>query len=165
MRYLSELVEAQRSELQQYGEMLALFDDQEAEESRGCSEGAWLQAELLGEQKEIIELAVHKREDAQRKLGSYLCLPEDVCLTAIIRLLPQQHRLLVAALMEENHALSARVGRRAEQQRLFSKRVPMVQRQFGVPLTLRGDELPATEDFSLPVTTESTSAVRILATV
>lgn len=165
MRYLSELVEAQRSELQQYGEMLALFDDQEAEENRGCSEGARLQAELFDEQKEIIELAVRKREDAQRKLGSYLSLPEDVCLTAIIALLPEQHRLLVAALMEENQALSARVEQRAEQQRLLSKRAAMVQRHLGVPLTRRGDQLPATEDFSLTVATEITSAVRTLATV
>ncbi|MGA2658529.1 MAG: hypothetical protein ABSH34_13585 [Verrucomicrobiota bacterium] len=109
MTYLSDLIEALRGELQQYGEMLARFDDQETLLTPNAPEEVLVKVTALEDQERVVSMTVRKREQMQRRLARCLGLPEEVDLTHILPLLPRKHQLLLRALMDENKELSARV--------------------------------------------------------
>lgn len=117
MTYSNDLIEALRRELQQYGEVLARFDDAAANNNPDSEEQALVWVEAIREQERILGLTLRKREHVQRQVAHCLGLPEQASLTRIIPLLPRQHQLLVRALSDENKELSARVQRRADQKR------------------------------------------------
>jgi hypothetical protein len=117
MRYLNALIDTLREELQQYGEMLARFDDAEAYVALDSAPETLRKGAALHEQEQVLNLALAKREHARRRLARSLCLPEEGGLTAIVPLLPREHQLLMQALMEENQELSSRVQRRASLER------------------------------------------------
>ncbi len=117
MIYLNDLVGALREELQQYGEMLARFDDAEACLPLDIPAGALRQEAALQDQEQAVKLALAQREHAQGRLARYLGLPDERNLAEIIPLLPSEHQPLVRALMEENRELSLRVRQRASRDR------------------------------------------------
>jgi hypothetical protein len=119
MIQLSDLIEALRCELQQYGEMLARFDDAEAYLSQDTAEETLSKAATLHDQEATIDRTVRRRGQVQRRLARYLGLHEDVGLLEIIPLMPLETQVLVQALMEENMDLSVRVGQRANLNRPF----------------------------------------------
>jgi hypothetical protein len=119
MTYLSDLIEALRGELQQYGEMLARFDDQETFLAPNAPEEVLAKVGALKDQERVVRTTVWKREQTQRRLARFLCLPEEADLTHIVALLPPEHQLLMRALMDENKELSARVRQCAELERQF----------------------------------------------
>ena len=122
MTCLKDLIEALRGELQQYGEMLARFDDADANNMQPTAEEAQVRVKALQEQAGVVEMALRRREKVQRQFARYLCLPGGACLTDIIPLLPRQQQLLVRALMDENQELSVRVQRRANRKRQLPRR-------------------------------------------
>ena len=97
--------------------MLARFDDEETLTARNTAEELLLNAAAVQDQAGVIELALDRREQAQRRLAPCLLLPEQASLADIISLLPQYCQSLVRALADENAALSARVQCRARQRR------------------------------------------------
>ena len=117
MTQLNDLIEALREELQQYGEMLARFDDAAANNVPDTAEDAPVWVQTFQEQQEVVELTLRRREQVQRRLADCLCLPAEAVLTEIIPLLPRSHQMVVGALMDENKELSARVQQRANQRR------------------------------------------------
>jgi hypothetical protein len=113
MTYLSDLIEALRVELQQYGEMLARFDDPETLLAPNAPAAVPAKATALRDQERVVGLSVRKREQMQRRLARCLGLPEEADLAHILPLLPRKHQLLLRALMDENKELSARVQHQA----------------------------------------------------
>jgi hypothetical protein len=115
MTFVNDLIDSLREELQQYGEMLARLDDAAANNHLDIAEDAPLWAKPLQEQEGLIEVALCRREQTNRRLARHLRLPEETGLPDIIPLLPRHYQLLVTALMDENKAVSARVQQRANQ--------------------------------------------------
>jgi hypothetical protein len=122
MTCLNDFIEALRGELQQYGEMLARFDDAEEHIALDTAKDVPVWAKALQEQEGIVALTRRRREQVQRQLACSLSLPQETDLAEVVPLLPRQHQLLVRALMDENRALSARVGQRANEIRQLLRR-------------------------------------------
>jgi hypothetical protein len=122
MNYSDDLIEALRRELQQYGEVLARFDDAAANDTPDKEEESLVWVKEIQEQEEILQLTLRRREQVQRQVARCLGLPEQASLKRIIPSLPGQHQPLVKALMDENKELSARVQRRADQKRQLLRR-------------------------------------------
>ena len=122
MTCLEDLIEALRGELQQYGEMLARFDDAAANNTPDLVEDSLVWVKPIQEQERILQLILRRRAGVQRQVTRCLGLPEDASLKRIIPLLPGQHQLQVRALMDENMELSARVQQRADQKRQLLRR-------------------------------------------
>jgi hypothetical protein len=112
MRYLNELIQALRVELQEHGEMLARFDDADGHARQDSAEEVLATAARLLAQAEVVELTRRGRHRLQGKLARHLGMPEATDLTEIISLLPRGPQLLVGALADENKELSGRVEQR-----------------------------------------------------
>lgn len=116
---LSQLIDALREELKQYGEMLAQLDQQQefliqraADRLVDCAAG-------IEGQTQKVEQARQHRAACQRELALTLELLGDAAFADLIPLLDEPHRLLVAALTEENNALLVRVHQRSRQNHLL----------------------------------------------
>jgi flagellar biosynthesis/type III secretory pathway chaperone len=105
---LHNLIEALREELKQYGEMLAVLDQQQSSVVQRHTH------DLLQ------NVAVRReREQHQRNVARQLDLAEDANFGTIIPLLPPDYRPLVQALVQENNELLARVHQRTRQNHLL----------------------------------------------
>lgn len=116
---LSNLIEALREELKQYGEMLALLDQQQQLVLRRQTAGLPDNADCVNAQARVIAAARQQREQHQRRLVSRLELPETSGFTSLLPLLPADYRPLVDALVRENNELLVRVQQRARQNHLL----------------------------------------------
>jgi flagellar biosynthesis/type III secretory pathway chaperone len=126
---LPKLIETLRQELREYGEMLALLDQQrEHVISRNGTEV--LQAvSAIQQQAETIKAARTRREQAQQEVAQALQKPNDTSITALLPFLPESPRFTVAALVRENNDLMARVQQRARQNHLLlSRSLDLMQR-------------------------------------
>lgn len=118
---LSNLIEALREELKQYGEMLALLDQQQQLVMRQQVANLPDNINCVNAQAGVIAVARQEREQRQRHLARLLELPETSGSTALIPLLPSDYRPLVDALVRENNELLDRVQQRARQNYLLSR--------------------------------------------
>lgn len=116
---LCNLIEALREELQQYGEMLALLDQQQQLVMRRQVADLPENVNCVNAQAAIIAAAREEREQRLRHLARLLNLPENSGFTAVIPLLPPDYRPLVDALVRENNELLVRVQQRARQNHLL----------------------------------------------
>jgi flagellar biosynthesis/type III secretory pathway chaperone len=116
---LSNLIEALREELKQYGEMLALLDHQQQLVMRRQSAELPHNVNGVNAQAGVIAAARQEREQRQRHLARFLELPETASFTLVIPLLPSDYRPLVDALVRENNELLVRVQQRARQNHLM----------------------------------------------
>jgi flagellar biosynthesis/type III secretory pathway chaperone len=116
---LTNLIEALREELKQYGEMLALLDQQQ---QLVIQRQAAALPEIVGQvntQAGAITVARQEREQRQRHLARVLGLEENSGVTGLLARLPRDYQPLVAALLDENNELLARVQQRARQNHLL----------------------------------------------
>jgi hypothetical protein len=127
---LSNLIEALREELKQYGEMLALLDHQQQLVARRQIAGLPDNLNCVHAQAGVIAAARQEREQRQRHLARLLALPETSGFTILIPLLPADYRPLVDALVQENNELLARVQQRARQNHLLLTDCAELMRQF-----------------------------------
>lgn len=118
---LSNLIEALREELKQYGEMLALLDQQQQLVMHQQAANLSDNINCVNAQAGVIAAARQEREQRQRHLARLLELPETSGFTALIPLLPADYRPLVDALVCENNELLDRVQQRARQNHLLSR--------------------------------------------
>jgi flagellar biosynthesis/type III secretory pathway chaperone len=116
---LPNLIEALREELKQYGEMLALLDQQQSLVMSRQSSELLSSVATINEQTGVIAAARHEREQRQRHIARLLGLAEDSNFNVIIPLLPADYRPLVQALVQENNDLLVRVQQRARQNHLL----------------------------------------------
>jgi hypothetical protein len=134
MRYLSDLIEALRAELQQYGELLARFEDPAAHVGSGIPEEVLATVATIHDQQRVVAMRVRRRKQIQRRFARHVCLPERAELSEIVALLPRQYQLLIRALMEENRDLSMRVQQTADRKRAFLRRsLELMATGFGRP--------------------------------
>ncbi len=129
---LNLLIAALREELAQYGEMLALLDrEQELVVARGSAE--LLQTvDAIHHQGEVIRRARQDREELQRKVAALADLPAAATIEELKTRLPENHAILVGALVDENNELLIRVRQRARQNHLLLNRsLELMQRLIG----------------------------------
>jgi hypothetical protein len=126
---LYNLIEALREELKQYGEMLALLDQEQKlimhRETFGippCVASINAHAEMLGAVR-------HERDQRWRQMARSLHLSEDISLKELVSRLPLHYQPLVLALVQENKELKRRVQQRATQNHLLlSQMVEFMQK-------------------------------------
>jgi len=126
---LSNLVEALREELKQYGELLAQLDHQQHLVVQRQPRDLLQSVGGINAQADTVKAARHEREQHQRHVALYLKLGEAAPFAEIVPLLPQHYQPLVQALVQENNELLVRVQQRARQnQLLLSHAVELMQR-------------------------------------
>ncbi len=126
---LNQLIETLRDELKEYGEMLALLDEQQEQVFARRSDGVLESVSRINAQASVLRLSRLAREAAQRVLARETGQPEDAGLFVLAQLLPQDYRPLLLALVHENNQLLARVQQRARQNHLLlSRSVELMQR-------------------------------------
>jgi flagellar biosynthesis/type III secretory pathway chaperone len=116
---LSNLIEALREELKQYGEMLALLDQQQQLVMRRQVTELPENVTSVNSQAGVIGAARQEREQRQRQLAREIGLPEDSSFTLLVPALPADYQPLVDALVRENNELLTRVQSRARQNHLM----------------------------------------------
>ena len=114
---LTQLIDALRNELQQYGEMLALLEVQREVVGRREPDSVLNSISAVEAQSATIEVAQRTREMHQRQLAWALSSPDNLTFEELLPLLPEQYRPLVTALVQEINQLLARVRHIAEQNR------------------------------------------------
>ncbi len=129
---LNHLIEALREELKQYGEMLALLDQEQDLVMNRQTFGISPCVMAINAQGEILQTVRHEREQRLRHLLHELQLSEQTSLKELIPRLPSQYQPLVQALLHENKELLVRVQQRARQNHLLlSRMVDLMQKLIG----------------------------------
>jgi flagellar biosynthesis/type III secretory pathway chaperone len=139
---LNNLIEALREELKQYGEMLALLDqEQELVMQRQTADIAPCVA-AINAQADTLQAVRLEREQRRRHLARTLQLCEDSSFKDLTARLPADYKPLVQALVQENKELLVRVQQRARQNYLLlSRMVELMQKLISSILPSAG---PAT---------------------
>src|SRR5262245_53152082 len=129
---IEKLVAALREELQHYGEVLALLDQQQESAINHLANEMFTATAAIQNQAGVMQTARRDREQCQRELARELCVAEASTFVEIIPLLPANYRPLVQSLVDENNSLLQRVQQRARQNHLvLSRSVELMQRFLG----------------------------------
>ena len=130
---LEKLIAALREELQQYGEMLALLDQQQESAINRLADEMFVATTAIQSHAGVIQAARRDREQCQKSVARELCVTESSTFVEIIPLLPSDYRPLLQSLVDENNALLQRVQQRAKQNHLvLSRSVDLMQRFLGM---------------------------------
>jgi len=126
---IQRLIDSLRAELQQYGEMLALLEQQQYLVVQRSGAALLENLAAINAQTSVIQVARREREQFQTQLSLSVQLPADARFCSLLHEVPEPHRGLVKALVDEiNHCLR-RVQRRARQNHLLlSCSIEMMQR-------------------------------------
>ena len=116
---LHHLIEALREELKQYGEMLAVLDQQQSSVVQRRTSDLLQNVASVQSQAGVMAAVRREREQRQRHVARQLDLPEDATFTVILPKLPVDYRPLVQALVQENNDLLCRVQQRTRQNHLL----------------------------------------------
>lgn len=122
------LIEALRTELQHYGEALALLNEQQELIVQRVAGEIITGIAMIEAHSTAMLAARERRSQLQRELAAELQLPGSAILADLIRRLPAQYQPLVQALLEENNQLLFRVQQRARQNHvLLSRSLELMQ--------------------------------------
>lgn len=125
---LHNLIEALREELKQYGEMLAVLEQQQNSVVHRRVDDLLLNVANINAQAEAIGAVRSEREQHQRNVARLVGLGEDAGFATIVPCLPADYRPLVQALVQENNELLVRIHHRTRQnQLLLSHAVELMQ--------------------------------------
>ena len=128
---LHDLIDSLREELKEYGEMIALLDQQQEMVMRRQTQDLLQCVQAINTQVENITAARREREQRQRVLARQFGLAEETPFAMLLPHLPGEYRPLVQALVAENNELLKRIQRRARQNHLLLSRiVELMQRLF-----------------------------------
>jgi len=123
------LIDALREELQQYGEMLALLDQQQELVVRRDTGKLLENLAAINAQTSVIQVARQHRQQRQGELNAWQQLPADAPFRDLLPRLSDEYRLLVQALVDEVNQCLYRVQQRTRQNHLLLNRsVEMIQR-------------------------------------
>ncbi len=126
---LQLLVQALREELQQYGEILALLEQQQEIITSRAAPQLVEVVQAVNKQMVIIRQARDARMVRQGELAGLLQMSGASTLTELCRFLPEEYRLLIGALVEENNNLLTRVRQRVRQNHvMLARSVELMQR-------------------------------------
>lgn len=112
---LEDLIGALREELQQYGELLTLFEQQQESLIQRNADQVLSSVSAIQEQSAKVQSYRRKRVEAHQDLADSLSLPPDGLLATLLPALPPSRRPQVEALMDENNRLLRRIQQRARQ--------------------------------------------------
>jgi flagellar biosynthesis/type III secretory pathway chaperone len=127
---LQNLIEALREELKEYGEMLALLDQQQQMVTHRQTQDLLQCVASINVQAEAIAAARREREQRQREVARQLNLAADASFTEVMPQLPKQFQGLVKALVQENNQLLTRIQQRARQNHLMLTRIVELMQRF-----------------------------------
>jgi flagellar biosynthesis/type III secretory pathway chaperone len=116
---LHNLIESLREELKQYGEMLAVLEQQQDSVVQRQVNDLLQNISQINAQADVIAAARQERGQHQRNVARQLGLDDEATFGDIIPLLPADYRPLVQALVQENNELLVRVHQRARQNHLL----------------------------------------------
>jgi|SRR5436190_21330158 len=133
---LQNVIQALRNELHQYGEMLALLEQQQHLAQHSGAEEILRSISHINQQSGSIQLARERRKSAQRYLAGALQQAENATFSTLIPLLPNSYQPMVSALVQENHELLGRVRERAQANQLLLRRALELMQRFITTLTL-----------------------------
>jgi flagellar biosynthesis/type III secretory pathway chaperone len=138
-----KLIDALRQELQEYGEMLALLDQQQQAVITRAADNVLQSTVGINEQMQKIRTVREDRERGQQILAQLLKVPE--AFASLVPALPEKFRLAVQTLVRENNQLLSRVQQRARQNHLLLGRSLELMQEFlntllsvAAPLTYDG---------------------------
>lgn len=142
---LQNLIDALREELKEYGEMLALLDQQQEKVMQRQAQDLLQCVAAINAQADTIAAARREREQHQRHISLRFELPENATFAALVPRLPPEYRPLVQALVQENNELLIRIQQRARQNHLLLSRIVELMQRFlgtlfpGTPPTTYND--------------------------
>ncbi len=126
--HIENLVTTLREELQHYGEMLALLDQQQESAINRVTDDMLAATTAIQNHSQVIQTARREREQRQRELSRLLGTIESATFAELIPQLPDAYRPLVQSLVQENNSLLERVQQRAQQNHLvLSRSVELMQ--------------------------------------
>jgi flagellar biosynthesis/type III secretory pathway chaperone len=139
---LKLLIDALRDELQNYGEMLALLDRQQAYLIARDASEVFQSISLIQAQGAAILQSRARREECRRVVGLDMRQAPETIFAELIPLLPADYQPLLRALVDENNELLMRVRRRARQNHLMLRRsVELMQELLNTLLPSRQGSL------------------------
>jgi flagellar biosynthesis/type III secretory pathway chaperone len=127
---LHNLIESLREELKEYGEMLALLDQQQQMVTHRQTQDLLQCVGSINLQAETIAAARREREQRQREVARELNLDADASFTDVMPKLPSPFHGLVKALVQENNQLLTRIQQRARQNHLMLTRIVELMQRF-----------------------------------
>jgi flagellar biosynthesis/type III secretory pathway chaperone len=116
---IHNLIEALREELKQYGEMLAMLEQQHQSVVQRETNALLQNVTEVNAQASVIAAVRHEREQRRCHVARHLKLEENASFAVIIPHLPPDYQPLVQALVHENNALLIRIQQRARQNHLL----------------------------------------------
>ena len=116
---LHHLIEALREELKQYGEMLAVLEQQQHSVVQRQATDLLQNVASVNAQAEAITAVRREREQHQRNVARTLDLDAEAAFGLIVPRLPADYRPLVQALVQENNELLVRIHHRTRQNHLL----------------------------------------------
>lgn len=119
---LNQLIEALRNELKEYGEMLALLDEQQEQVLARNGEMVMQSTIKIELQASVLRETRAARERTQRVVAREVQEAEDSGLFVLAQRLPAEYRPLLVALVHENNQLLGRVQHRVRQNHLLLSR-------------------------------------------
>ncbi len=126
---IESLISALRDELQQYGEMLALLDQQQDLVFRRATDQILQNVAAINAQTAVIEVARKERERRRHALNRETGLPATATFSELESRLPSRYQPLFRALVEENNQCLGRVRTRSRQNHLLlSQSLDLVKR-------------------------------------
>lgn len=127
---VNRLLEALRHELQQYGELMALLEQQREHVMTRAADEVLHSVVAINEQSAKVQDARRQRESSQADVARALQKPEDPSFAALVPLLPEPYQFAVSALVKENNELLTRVQQRARQNHLLLTRSLELMQRF-----------------------------------
>lgn len=123
------LIHALRAELEQYGALLALLEQQRDLVIQRASDKLLDNLAALNAQTAVVQVARRDRETRQRELAAALQLPGTSSLAELRRCLPAEVGLLLQTLLDEINACLRRAQTAARQNHLLlSRSLDLLQR-------------------------------------
>ena len=119
---INRLIESLREEMTQYGELLALMQEQQALILSQQPRELLVNSNEVNGQMVNIKTARQAREKAQVALATHLGAPQETTIRQITGYLPEEYRPLLAALVDEINALPQNVHIWLRQNDLMMKR-------------------------------------------
>lgn len=119
---LEQLIDTLREELTQYGELLALLEEQQHLIVSRSAEGLLENLASINAQVPKIGAARNRRDQLRQELALAAGQPADISFRDLIAVVPQEYRGLLEALVEEINSLLLRSQQRLRQNHLLLSR-------------------------------------------
>lgn len=134
-KLIEQLIEDLRNELKEYGEMLALLQEQQENLMARRVDGVLDAVERINAQTLVLHRARATRGAAQRLLAGAVGHPECTGILPLAPYLPAAYGPLLQALLAENNQLLGRVQQRGRQNYLMLNRAVELMQRFIAALT------------------------------